>query len=84
MFLLWIFWVSQSSSLFSSYARFSQEIDRKSVGAFIVQWGIGLVINQWPVRVNGNYDPAGHQLAFSLLVFFEICALIYFVWPRKK
>ena len=54
------------------------------VGAFIVQWGIGLVINRWPVRVNGNYDPAGHQLAFSLLVFFEICALIYFVWPRKN
>ena len=54
------------------------------VGAFIVQWGIGLVINQWPVRANGNYDPAGHQVAFSLVVFFEICAFIFFVWPRTN
>ena len=49
--------------------------------AFIVQWGIGLVINQWPV-VNGNYDPAT-SISFVLLVFFEICALIYFVWEKK-
>ena len=27
------------------------------VGAFIVQWGIGLVINQWPVRAMETMTP---------------------------
>jgi len=52
------------------------------IGAFVAQWGIGMIINQWGVAANGNYDPQGHQVAFGLIVGCEIFAFLFFVFPR--
>ncbi len=54
------------------------------IGAFVAQWGIGLIINQWPASSNGNFDPAGHQSAFAFMVILQILAFLFFAWPRNK
>ena len=54
------------------------------IGAFGVQWCIGLIINYWPNLGEGKYDPAGHQAAFFVIIFVEILAFIWFLVPTFK
>ena len=35
--------------------------------AFIVQWAVGGIIEQWPL-VEGRYDTAGFQVAFGVFL----------------
>ena len=51
------------------------------IGAFGVQWCIGLIINYWPNLGEGKYDPVGHQAAFFVIIFVEILAFIWFLVP---
>ncbi|MDZ7697923.1 MAG: hypothetical protein U5R49_13705 [Deltaproteobacteria bacterium] len=48
------------------------------VGAFAAQWGIGAIIEQWPVTEAGRYAPAGYQVAFSVLVILQLLAMLWF------
>ncbi len=52
--------------------------------AFIAQWGIGVIIDLWPVVKSGGYDPAAHQAAFAIMVGIEILAFIWFLVPRRQ
>ncbi len=85
-----------SSSLLG-YAIFAQYFPIRLVGrastaqnmlvfssAFIAQWGIGVIIDLWPVVKSGGYDPAAHQAAFAIMVGIEILAFIWFLVPRRQ
>jgi len=48
------------------------------VAAFSAQWGIGAIINRWPITANGGYAPAGYQAGFAMMLGFEVLALLWF------
>lgn len=52
-------------------------------GAFLAQWGIGVVIDMWPVSADGHFHVQGYQASFGLfatLTAFSVAWL--FVAPR--
>ena len=52
------------------------------VGAFILQWGLGAIIEQWPATVSG-YDPASYQAAIGVLVLLQAAGLIWYLLSLK-
>lgn len=52
--------------------------------AFAVQYGIGLIINQWTPQ-DGRYPLAAYQAAFGLSLALQMIALLWFAvpWLRK-
>lgn len=54
------------------------------VVAFIAQWGMGAVIELWPLTDQGGYDPAGYQVAFGTMLALQILALIWFFLVGRK
>jgi MFS family permease len=48
--------------------------------AFVVQYGIGLVIGQWPSQ-DGHYPIVAYQTAFSLSLLLQLAALLWFAIP---
>lgn len=54
------------------------------VAAFIAQWGIGAIIDQWPSVDGTRYDPAAHQAAFLVMIGFQLAAFAWFLWPRRR
>jgi sugar phosphate permease len=52
------------------------------MGAFILQWGFGAIIEQWPATVSG-YDPAGYQAAIGVLVLLQAAGLIWYLLSLK-
>jgi len=48
------------------------------VVAFAGQWGIGEIINLWPVLPDGKYAPAGYQAGFGVMLALQVLALIWF------
>ncbi|MFZ1537545.1 MAG: MFS transporter [Chromatiaceae bacterium] len=44
------------------------------VGAFIMQWSLGVVIGIWPT-VNGGYAAIGYRTAFGMVLMLQIAAL---------
>ena len=51
-------------------------------GAFLAQWGIGAVINLWPVT-NGTYDPRGYTAAFGLCFALQGLSLAWFLLVER-
>jgi MFS family permease len=45
--------------------------------SFLVQWGIGIVINLYPTG-GGSYAPEGYRLAFGASVVLQVAALFWF------
>ena len=50
------------------------------VAAFAVQYGIGLVVGQWLPK-DGHYPEAAYQVAFGIILFAQVLALIWFAIP---
>ena len=72
---------------------FPQEVAARANGAlnllhfgwaFAVQYGIGLIINQWTPQ-DGRYPLAAYQTAFGLSLALQLLALLWFAapWLRK-
>jgi MFS family permease len=51
--------------------------------AFTVQYGIGLVVGQWPSQ-DGHYPVAAYQAAFGLSLALQTAALVWFAMPRIR
>jgi predicted MFS family arabinose efflux permease len=51
--------------------------------AFAVQWGMGLIINRWPV-VEGRYDPAGYRAAFAAFLVVQLIGLAWLAFERSS
>jgi predicted MFS family arabinose efflux permease len=54
------------------------------VGAFGVQYAVGLLIDLMPPLSPGTYPPAAYQFAFGLMVAGEALAWLWFVRPRTS
>ncbi len=50
--------------------------------AFILQWGIGAIIELWPPTDNG-YDPESYQSAFGFLVILQAAGLMWYLFSKK-
>ncbi|QOZ70697.1 MFS transporter [Bradyrhizobium arachidis] len=48
--------------------------------AFVIQWGIGLVVGQWAPQ-DGHYPVVAYQTAYGLCVVFQVLALAWFIAP---
>jgi hypothetical protein len=48
--------------------------------AFLVQYGVGLVVGQWPPQ-EGHYPIAAYQAAFGLSLALQAAALLWFAVP---
>jgi sugar phosphate permease len=49
------------------------------VAAFAAQWGIGAVIEHWPVAAGAGYAPAGYRAAFGLMLALQVLAVFWYV-----
>jgi predicted MFS family arabinose efflux permease len=49
------------------------------IAAFSAQWGIGAIINLWPVAAGGGYAPAGYQAAFAMMLLLQLISLMWFI-----
>ena len=47
------------------------------VSAFILQWGIGVIIEMWPPTGSG-YDPESYQAAIGALVLLQAAGLAWY------
>jgi len=59
------------------------------VAAFAAQWGIGAIINLWPVAAGDGYSPAGYQAAFAVMLLLQLLSLVWFsiatlVYHRRR
>jgi predicted MFS family arabinose efflux permease len=52
------------------------------VAAFIIQWGIGAIIELWPTTENG-YDPASYQVAIGVLVLMQAAGLVWYLLSQQ-
>lgn len=48
--------------------------------AFVVQYGIGLIVGHWPTQ-DGHYPVVAYQAAFGLSIVLQVVALIWFAVP---
>jgi len=49
------------------------------VAAFCAQWGIGAVIELWPVSPAGRYAAPGYQAAFAVMLILQAAAFLWFL-----
>ncbi len=52
------------------------------IGAFILQWSIGAIIELWPPTDNG-YDSESYQSAFGFLVILQAAGLMWYFFMKK-
>ena len=54
------------------------------VASFLVQWGIGIIVNQYPVG-DGRYAPEGYAFAFGVTTVLQAIGVIWFFrrMPRQ-
>ena len=50
--------------------------------AFILQWGVGVIIEMWPVTESG-YDPESYQAAIGVLFLLQATGLIWYFLSLK-
>ena len=48
------------------------------IAAFVMQWGLGVVVGLWPRTATGGYAPEGYSAGLGLLVALQIAALGWF------
>ncbi len=51
--------------------------------AFLLQWGIGVVLNLWPV-VDGRYAAQGYYRAWIVLVLLQLAAAIWLAFATRR
>jgi len=53
------------------------------LSAFAIQWGIGEIINLWPLDVGGGYAESGYRTAFCIALAMQVLALVWLVYDRR-
>jgi predicted MFS family arabinose efflux permease len=49
------------------------------VSAFSAQWGMGAIINLWPVGVDGGYTPAAYPVAIGSVWILQLLSLAWYL-----
>jgi MFS family permease len=88
---LWLFFGFFGTACILPYAVLSQQFPPELAGrantglnllvflaAFAAQWGVGVILGQWPTTAAGSYDPAGYRWGFSLLVGLQLLGMIWY------
>ena len=52
------------------------------LGAFVLQYLVGAIIDLWPTSPGGGYHPEGYRTAFGLVVLLIVLTLIWLAVPR--
>ena len=94
-FLLVVFFGFLGSSCILTFAGLAQIFPKKYsgrvstilnvqvfMGAFIIQWGIGAIIELWPTTEIG-YDPASYQVAIGVLVLMQAAGLVWYLLSQQ-
>ena len=50
--------------------------------SFSFQWGIGAVLDQWPV-IEGRYSPSGYHAAFLALLAIQLCVYAVLLYAER-
>lgn len=53
-------------------------------GAFAVQWGVGVIIDLWPLTASGGFHPDGFRWAFGWVAAMQLVALAWFMVFRTE
>ncbi len=51
--------------------------------AFAYQWGIGWVIEQWPMTADGGYPNVAYLWGFLATILTQVLAFVWFIWPTR-
>ena len=52
-------------------------------GVFVVQYGMGLIINAYPNEAGGGYAAEGYRTAFIAALGLEVGAFLWFLIPAR-
>jgi sugar phosphate permease len=94
--LLWLVYTFFASSGVLIYAVLSQSFAPELAGrvntslnllvfinAFLMQWGIGVVIDYFPGSGAAGYNPLGYQVAFAITLAVQVAAMIWYFWTVR-
>ena len=54
------------------------------LGAFAIQYGIGVIIDLWPVTADGGYDREAYRVAFGSMLGLMALAFLWFLVPHER
>lgn len=54
------------------------------IGAFGLQWGIGLVVQFWELPDGTGYDPLGYKVALLTIGVLQVLAFLWYIRPARK
>ena len=49
------------------------------VTAFAAQWGVGAIVNQWPLADGAGYEAFGYRAGFATLLALQVLGLLWFL-----
>jgi hypothetical protein len=88
---LWLLFGFCGSTCILPYAALTQQFPPRLAGrvntglnllvflaAFAAQWGVGVIIGQWPGTAAGGYEPIGYRWGFALLAALQILGAGWF------
>ena len=52
--------------------------------AFVMQWGIGVLIDRWPVEAGGHHPRIAYEMAFAAILLAQVMALAWLLIPPRK
>ena len=52
------------------------------IGAFVLQWAVGVVINLWPQVGPGQYAVEGYRAGFCMVTALQCAGLLWYIWKR--
>lgn len=53
-------------------------------GSFAAQWGVGLIINQFPLADGGGYSAAAHQTSLAVMLAIQLAGLLWYAVRKAK
>ena len=94
-YLLWSIMAGVGAATVLSYAILAEHFPKEMTGrangalntlhfgsAFIVQWGTGVVVQQWTSH-DGHYPAIAYQVALSINLALQVIALFWFAWSER-
>ncbi len=87
---VWVLYTFTGCSGSLGYAALSQEFPTNIAGrvntllnlfvfagAFAAQWGVGVMINLYPLAADGSFSPDGYRAAFIIMLAIELVGLVW-------
>ena len=94
---LWCGFAAFGSTTVLSYAALADHFGKELAGranaalnllhigvAFVMQWGIGVLIDRWPVEADGHHPRIAYEMAFAAVLLAQAAALSWLLIPPRK